>query len=129
MVGYQFLHPTLHCDECCFCTRHQLLAVGEEDYLLANQNTTRWYDSNFISSFLSLAANYAYIKDGDWEGLCPKLMQIVYPSEELCKEACQPLPENGKCDVGVLHKNAHYSLMEIDVEAKVVRIYDGLNWP
>ncbi len=78
---------------------------------------------------MSLAAHYDHIKDGDWEVLCPKLMHIVYPREELCEEACQPLPENVKCVVGVLHKNAHYSVMEIDVEAKVVQINDGLNWP
>ncbi len=129
MVGYQFLHPTLHCDECCFHTGHQLLAVGDKDYLLANQNTTRWYDGNFISSFSSLAAHYAHIKDSDWEVLHTKLMHNVYQREELCKEACQPLPKNVKRVIGVLHKNGYYSVMEIDVEAKVVRIYDGLNWP
>jgi hypothetical protein len=59
--------------------------------------------------------------------LRPKLMHIVYPREELWEEACPPLPENVKHVVGVMHKNAHFSVMEIDVEAKVVRIYDGLN--
>ncbi len=83
MVAYQSLHPTLHYDECCFHTGHQLIAVGDKDYLLVNHNTTRWYDSKFISSFLSLAAHYAHIKDGDWEVLRPKLMHIVYPRKEL----------------------------------------------
>jgi hypothetical protein len=80
-----------------------LIDVGDEDYLLANQNTTRWYDSIFISSFLSFAAHYSHIKDSDWEVLRPKLMHIAYPREELCNEACQPLPENVKCVIGVLH--------------------------
>ena len=45
---YTFRYPQLKCG-CCFSGSH-LLSIGDDSYLHDNENTKRWWDSDFIST-------------------------------------------------------------------------------
>ena len=45
---YTFRYPRLKCG-CCFSGSH-LLSIGDDSYLHDNENTKRWWDSDFIST-------------------------------------------------------------------------------
>ncbi len=73
-VKYQFLFPTLWCNECCFPNTNCILEVGDNIYITANMTANKWYDGTFISSFSALAAHYAHLTLSECWGIC--LMQI-----------------------------------------------------
>jgi hypothetical protein len=87
-VAYQFLFPTLTCTECCFPHSNLLNRIGDHDYVLSNQNTTQWYNSDFISAFSSLAMHYVHQSMSQRLVYLPKvniktLLHVTYPRQQL----------------------------------------------
>jgi len=83
--GFQFLFPTLFCQECCFSTLDQLIPVGDSNYVHANENTTRWYDGDFISAFASLAGHFVHKHAFQVNAMVavdrPMLLHVTYPNQ------------------------------------------------
>jgi hypothetical protein len=38
------------------------------------------------------------------------------------------LPSGFKCIVAVMHTRLHYAVMEISIDTKTIKIFDGLHW-
>jgi len=122
---FNFVYPKLTC-ECCH-TGHQMLEVGDDDYNDSIQNSTRWWDQEFVTSFTSMAAHYAHT----WEGrdstiILPKLIHIITAKSQVDMSVCRPMDDKVEKIVGIIHKSSHYAVMEVDIKRRIARIYDGL---
>ncbi len=56
----------------------------------------------------------------------PILIHVTYPKQTLLKSQYKPLPPSITKVVAVLHKAAHYAVLEIDIPKMKVHVYDGL---
>jgi hypothetical protein len=56
----------------------------------------------------------------------PILIHFTYPKQTLLESQYKPLPPGVTRVVAVLHKAAHYAVLEIDIHNKKVHVYDGL---
>jgi hypothetical protein len=122
----------LTCKECCFPHRTLYIQIGNNDYISSITNTTNWYDGVFIASFAQLAAHYAHITYDERHSTLPQrvnlpiLILVTYPKQTLLEGQYKPLPPGITRVVAVLHKTAHYAVLEIDIHKKKVHVYDGL---
>jgi hypothetical protein len=129
-VEYQFLFPTLSCNECYFPNTNHDVEVGDNNYITANRSMNRWYEGTFISSFLAFAAHYAHLTVSEQLGDSstadiPLLLQVTFTRQSLQPRQYKPLPAHVKHAIGVMHKSDHYAvMMEINVATKKVLIYD-----
>jgi hypothetical protein len=116
---YKFLFPTLTHTDCCFPHSNWLVTVGDNNYVDSNQNTTQWYDGNFIFAFSSLAAYYVRQsvseRLGDFPAVdIPTLLHVIYPRQQLQRGEYNSLPLHINCVVAVFHNNDHYVVMEVN---------------
>ncbi len=108
------------------------IQIGNNDYISSITNTKNWYDGVFIALFAQLAAQYAHITYDECHCTLfqqvnlPILIHVMYPKQTLLEGQYKPLPPGVTRVVPVLHKAAHYAVLEIDIHNKKVFVYDGL---
>jgi hypothetical protein len=130
---YNFLWPTLSCDDCCHPHGCFQLQVGDDGYIDRISNTSDWYDGTFILSFAQLAAHYAHSTVAlselgpTYPDVLPQLIHVTYPRGEVSVDQCCALRTDTTTVVAVLHNKDHYGVLEIDIKKRLIRIYDGLN--
>ncbi len=130
---YNFLWPTLSCEDCCHPHGCFQLQVGDDGYTDRISNTTDWYDGTFISSFAQLAAHYAHSTVAQPElgptypDVLPQLIHVTYPRGEVRVDQCCALRTDTTTVVAVLHDSDHDGVLEIDIKKRLIHIYDGLN--
>jgi hypothetical protein len=129
-ADFKFLYPYLKCSTCAFPHTQQLTLIGEKSYTKVCANTYVWLDGGFISAFASLVChNYhslvpgALMKSGQD---VPQLTHVAYPNSHMAINDYKALPSSVKSIAAVMHTNQHYAVMEITIDTKTIKIFDGL---
>ncbi len=96
-------------------------------------NTDVWLDGGFISAFASLVCHNnhslvqtALMKSGQD---VPQLTHVPYPKLHITVNDYKALPNSVKLVVAVMHTNKHYAVMEITIDNKTIKVFDGLYQP
>jgi hypothetical protein len=59
----------------------------------------------------------------------PPLTHVTYPNSHMTINDYNALLSSVKCIVAVIHTKQHYAVMEITIDTKTIKIFDGLHWP
>ncbi len=109
-----------------------LIPIGEKSYTNVCTNTDVFLDGDFISAFASLVCHHNHsttstvpIKSGK---VVPQLTHVTIPNSVLAIKDCKQLPKGIQCIVAVMHTKLHYAVMEITVDTKIIKIFDGLRY-
>ncbi len=96
-------------------------------------NTDVWLDGDFISAFASLVCHNSHslvpralMKSGQD---VPQLTHVTCPNSHIAINDYKALPSSIKHIVAVMHTKQHYAVMEISIDTKIIKIFDGLHWP
>lgn len=114
---YSFLFPRLECD----C----LLSIGDEDYLKACASTKMWWHSDFIAAFGTLVHHYNHKTGG---GSTVQLMHAPYPNRRIKESELRALSPTVEVIAAVIHAAAHYAILEVLIQSRVMNVYDGLGY-
>jgi hypothetical protein len=94
-------------------------------------NTDVWLDGDFISAFASLVChnNHSLVKTALMTSGqdVPQLTHVPYPKMHITVNDYKTLPSSVKWIVAVMHTNQHYAVMEINIDTKTIKVFDGLN--
>lgn len=126
LTDYEFIYPTLHCD-CCL-HGSAMISVGDENYLQDCSSTDRWYESDFISSFGTLACHRAHTL-GEGRCIYTQFITCSYPNEEVDESQCRALNSTTKRIVSAFHGDDHYVVADMDLSTNECIISDGLSFP
>ncbi len=95
-------------------------------------NTDVWLDGDFISAFASLVchnnhhlAPTAPINSGKD---VPQLSHVTFPNSLMTINDYKELPSGIKRIVAVMHTRLYYAFLEITIDTKIIKIFDGLHW-
>ena len=122
---FQFVYPKLTCH--CVHTGDHMIEVGDEAYLHSIQNSTLWWDQEFVTAFSIMAAHYAHSYEGrDTSIVLPHLVNIITARDVVHESVCKNIDPSVERVVGVIHQVNHYAVMDINIKTRVARIYDGL---
>jgi hypothetical protein len=58
----------------------------------------------------------------------PQLSHVTFPNSVMTIKDYKALPSSVKCIVSVMLTRLHYAVMEITIDTKTIKIFDGLNW-
>ena len=129
---FKFLFPYLECSTCSFPKDSVLIPIGEKPYTNVCANTDVFLDGDFISAFASLVCHHNHstattvpINSGKD---VPQLTHVTYPNNVMSIKDCKPLPGGVQRIVAVMHTKLHYAVMEITVDTKTIKIFDGLRY-
>jgi hypothetical protein len=93
-------------------------------------NTDAWLDGDFISAFASLVChnNYSLVPRALMKSRqdVPQLTHVTYPNSHLAINDYKAFPSSVKHVGAVMHTNQHYAVMEITIDTKTIKIFDGL---
>jgi hypothetical protein len=59
----------------------------------------------------------------------PQLTHVTYPNSHMTINDYKALTSSINCIVAVMHTKLHYVVMEITIDTKTIKIFDGLHWP
>jgi hypothetical protein len=131
-ADFKFLYPYLECSTCAFPYKDTFIPIGEKSYTNVCANPDVWLDGDFISAFESLVCHNnnssvptALMKSGQ---NVPQLTHVTYPNSHMTINDYKALPSSVKCIVAVMHTKLHYTVMEITIYTKTIKIFDGLHW-
>jgi hypothetical protein len=118
---------------CAFPYKNCFIPIGEKSYTNVCANTDVWLDGDLISTFASLVCHNnhssvptALMKSGQD---VPQLTHVTYPNSHMTINDYKALSSRVKCIVAVMHSKLHYAVMEIPIDTKTIKIFDGLHWP
>jgi hypothetical protein len=57
----------------------------------------------------------------------PQLSQATFPNSVMTIKDYKALQSGVKCIVSVMHTRLHYAVMEITIDTKTIKIFDGLH--
>ncbi len=110
-----------------------MIPIGEKSYTNVCAIRDVWLDGDFISAFAPAVChnNYfliprALMKSGQD---VPQLTHVTYPNSHMAINDCKALTSSLKCIVAGMHTKQHYAVMEITIDTKTTKIFDGLHWP
>jgi hypothetical protein len=122
---YCFIYPILICNCCCW-QGSSLIPIGNKGYLEDCAGTRRWWDTDFISGFCSLVAHESHV-DGHLRSLKrTQLIHCQFPRLTPDESECKDLSIGTERIVSVLHDVDHYTVLEIDIPRRYMKVYDGL---
>lgn len=124
---YNFQYPRIKCG-CCFSGSH-LLSIGDETYLDDNENTSRWWDSDFISTFATLVNHHHHRSKSANFVSTMQLIHCSWPKSIPEESECRDLNSDINTIISVLHGIGHFCVMEIDLNTRVIAVTDGLGFP
>jgi hypothetical protein len=118
---------------CVLFHTHVMIPIGEKAYTNVCANTDVWLDGNFISAFASLECHNhhslvqrALMKSGQD---VQQLTHVTFPTSHMTVNDYKALPSSIKCVVAVMHTNQHYTVMEITIDTKTIKVFDVLYQP
>jgi hypothetical protein len=131
-ADFKFFFPCLECSTCCFPNEEAFIPIGEKSYTNVCANADVWLDGDFISAFASLVCHNSHslaptvpiISGKD----VPQLSHVTFPNSVMTIKDYKTLPSNVKCIVAMMHTRLHYAVMEITIDTKTIKIFDGLHW-
>ncbi len=107
-----------------------MISIGEIAYTNVCANTDVWLDGDFISTFASLMCHYnhsffprALMKSGQD---VPQLTHVTFPKSHMTINDYKAFPSKVRHIVAVMHTNQHYAVMEINIDTKTIKVFDGL---
>ncbi len=90
-----------------------------------------WLDGDFISAFASLVCHNNHslaptvpINSGKD---VPQLSHVTFPNSVMIIKDYKALSSGVICIVAVMHTRLHYAFMEITIDTKTIKIFDGLH--
>jgi hypothetical protein len=132
-ADFKFLYPHLEYSTCAFPHTNVMIQIGEKAYTNVCTNTDVWLDGDFISAFASLVCHNnhslvqtAIMKSGQD---VPQLTHVTYPKSHMTVNDYKALQSSVKQVVAVMHTNQHYVVMEITIDTKTIKVFDGLYPP
>ncbi len=115
---------------CSFPNNTVLIPIGEKSYTNVCANTDVFLDGNFIFTFASLVCHHNHstaptvlIKSGN---NVPQLTHVTVLNSVLAIKDCKPLPSGVQSIVAVMHTKLHYAVIEITLDTKAIKNFDGL---
>jgi hypothetical protein len=98
----------------------------EKAYTNVCANTDVWLDGQFISAFASLVChnNHSLVLKC-WQDV-PHLTHVTYPKMHVTVNGYKALPSSIKRAVAVMHTNQLSAVMEITIDTKTIKVFDGL---
>jgi hypothetical protein len=126
------LFPRLECSTCSFPNDTVLIPIGEKSYTNVCANTDVFLDGDFISAFASLVCHHNHstaptVRINSGKDV-PQLTHVTFPNSVMTIKDCKRLPKGIQRIVAVMHTKLHYAVMEITVDTKTIKIFDGLRW-
>jgi hypothetical protein len=113
-----------------FQTIQYSFQLVKKSYTNVCANTDVFLDGDFISAFASLVCHHNHsttptvpIKSGKD---VPQLTHVTFPNSVLVIKDCKQLPKGIQCIVAMMHTKLHHAVMEITVDTKTIKIFDGL---
>jgi hypothetical protein len=101
-------------------------------FLLVKNHTPMcvgWLDGDFISAFALLVCHNNHCLSPTVPINSGKdVPQLTFPNSVMTIKDYKALPSGVKCIVAVMHTRLHYAVMEITIDTKTIKIYDGLHW-
>jgi hypothetical protein len=129
-ADFKFLYPYLECSMCAFPHTHVMIPIGEKAYTNVCASTDVWLDGDFISTFASLVCHNhhslvqrALMKSGQEVS---QHTHVTFPKSHMTVNDYKALPSSVKRVVAVMHPNQHYMVMEITIDTKTIKVFDGL---
>jgi hypothetical protein len=119
---YGFVYAQLKCNQCCFATGYHMVSIGNVQYRNDCVQTNRWWDTDFISSFVALLAHETHTTS-------IAVIHCQFPEQILEPNSCKPLSRHVNTLVSVLHGSSHFAIMEVDIKCRLITIFDGLFFP
>jgi hypothetical protein len=58
----------------------------------------------------------------------PQLTHVTYPNSHMAINVYKALPSSVKCIVAMMHTKQHYVAIEITIDTKTIKIFDGLHY-
>ncbi len=93
-------------------------------------NTNVWLDGDFISVFASLVChnNHSLAPTAPMNSGkdVPQFSHVTFPNSLMTINDYKVLPSGVKRIVAVMHTRLHYAVMEITIDTKTIKIFDGL---
>jgi hypothetical protein len=110
-----------------------MILIGEKTYSDGCTNTDVWLDGDFISAFASLVChNNHYLVQRALmksEQDVPQLTHVTFSKSHMTVNDYKALPSSVEPVVAVVHTNQHYAVMEIIIDTKTIKVFDGMYWP
>ncbi len=133
-ANFKFLYPYLKRSTCAFPYKDCFILIGEKSYTNVCTNIDVWLDGDFISTFESLVChnNHFLVSTAiiEFRQDVPQLTHVTYSNSHMAINDDKALPSSVKCIVAVMHTILHYAVMEITIDTKPIKIFDGLlHWP
>jgi hypothetical protein len=116
---FKFVYSTLDC-QCCF-SGTTMVTIGDINYMDACRITTRWYETDFISSFSAMCAHMAHLAN-------TQLILCHNPKALITIEECREINNNVFKIISVLHAESHFVYLEIDLIEHILYICNGLKY-
>ncbi len=130
-ADFKFLYPYLECSICALPYKDIFIPFGEKSYTNVCANTDVWLDGDFISTFASLVChnNHSTVPTALMKSRqdVPQLTHVTYPNSHMNINDYKALPSSVKRIVAVMHTKLHYAVMEITIDTKTIKIFDGLH--
>jgi hypothetical protein len=129
-TDFYFFYPVPGCSTCVFPHKNVMIPIDEKAYTNVCTNTDVWLDGDFISASASLVCHNnhslvqtALMKSGQD---VPQLTHVTYPKMHITLNGYKALPSSIKWVVAVMHINQHFAVMEITIDTKTIKDFDGL---
>jgi hypothetical protein len=126
---HQIVMCRLKCDHCRLDSTMGVL-VGNEVFDDHYCNSAEWYDTQFIAGFCTLLYHDAHVN------MPPRppytsdhkifMVHCPYPSTKI--KDVLPYPSDCTHFVSLVINGGHFAVLYNDLHAKVVSVFDGLNW-
>jgi hypothetical protein len=107
-----------------------MVSIVKKTYTNVCANTDVWLDGDFISAFASLVChnNHSLVqRDLMKSGQdVPQLTHVTFPKSHMTVNGYKALPSSVKRVVAVMYTYQHYVVIEITIDTKTIKVFDGL---
>ena len=125
---YTFVYAYIYCDSCydhgCF-----RISVGDEHYM-ASCWGTKWFDTEFIGSFVSLLAHDAHKQTPPYATgkNQVKVVTCPFPQGTVLSQNVIMLNNMISRLLLIMYKNQHFAVLEFNLHQRTIEVFDGLNY-
>ena len=127
---YTFVYAYIYCNSCyehgCF-----RISVGNDHYM-ASYRGTKWFDTEFIGSFVSLLAHDAHRQPLPYASGTNQVKVMVitcpFPQGQVLSDNGITLDNMISRLLLVVYKNQHFAVLEFNLHQHTIEVFDGLNY-
>ena len=118
----QAIFPRLTCS-CAFPNGCTTLSWFDRDYRLRNYKTQRWWESDFVNSYLQILTHSLHPPNKIF-------LQVYHPNETLEAPMIVQLRESCQEVIAVAnYQSQHFAVIRILVNKSKVEVFDGFSYP